>query len=79
MAATTTGAFSIAASNLATPSVNRRRHVDRRTARALKTLGHAIEYLAGEFLHDSVPPSGQKDRLQALQLLRTLNREIYNE
>lgn len=57
----------------------RRKHISLRAARAFRILGHAIEYLADEFIHDAVPPSGQKERLQAVQLLMSLNREVYND
>lgn len=42
-------------------------------------LGHAIEYLANEFLHDSIPPAEDNARLQAVRLLMALNRQIYFE
>ncbi len=57
----------------------RRKHISRRAARAFRILGHAIEYLADEFIHDAAPPSGQKERLQAVRLLMALNREVYND
>jgi|SRR5580658_7084056 hypothetical protein len=57
----------------------RSKHISLRAARAIRILRHAIEYLADEFFRDAVPPSGQKERLQAVRLLMSLNREVYNE
>ena len=54
-----------------------RRFVSFQARRALRTLRHAIEYVAGEFLHDSVPPSIQNPRLQAVQLLIELQGDVY--
>ena len=55
-----------------------RRHVSHRSARALKLLGHAIEYLVREFLRDSTPPAAQNPRLQAVMLLMSLNSKVYS-
>lgn len=51
----------------------RPRRVDPASGRALELLGHAIEYLTDEFAL-----AGDDDgRLEAIQLLMALNREIY--
>jgi hypothetical protein len=63
----------------ALPTRIRPRHISPEAGRALRILGHAIEYLANEFLHDVVPPSTRNPRLQAVQLLLDLNREVYAE
>jgi hypothetical protein len=42
-------------------------------------LGHAIEYLADEVLCDGRPPTASDNRVQAMEILKTLNREIYFE
>src|SRR5277367_3862066 len=60
----------------------RRRMVSPQEGRAIEILGRAIEYLADEFAVDcmdrSVPIVGvMYPRLQAIELLMTLNREIY--
>jgi len=56
-----------------------RRKISPEAARALKTLGHAIEYLANEFLQDDAPPVHDNPRLQAVRMLMALNRQIYFE
>jgi hypothetical protein len=66
-------------SDQASSSHTVRRVVSPEAARALKMLGHAIEYLANEFLQDSIPPTQDNARLQAVRLLMALNREIYFE
>jgi len=62
---------------LASEPTERVRRVDVRSGRALEILGHAIEYLIDEyaFAHGSLnaPPAD----LDAVQLLMSLNREIY--
>ena len=51
-----------------------------RSRRALKTLGHAIEYLTDEFLIEfRLPPSERKARLDAIALLMAMNRQVYFE
>jgi hypothetical protein len=57
-----------------------RRRLTRESGRALEILGHAIEYLADEYSVETVPkgPLGNADpRVQAIQLLKSLNREVY--
>jgi hypothetical protein len=47
---------------------------------ALETLGHAIEYLADEYAHEtaSLPSISCGDpRVKAMQLLMAANREVY--
>ncbi|MGH9600650.1 MAG: hypothetical protein ACRD27_12360 [Terracidiphilus sp.] len=83
MAAFTTAGFRIEASGLAVPSVqtrpNRRRHIDPQSGRALEILGHAIEYLTDEFVHQGGSLSGSDPRLEAVQLLMAFNRQVYFE
>ena len=55
----------------------RRRYISPEAGHALEILGHAIEYLIDEFVHEGgnlCAPSGQ---LEAVQLLMARNREIY--
>ena len=47
---------------------------------ALGVLGHAIEYLADEYVHEagSIPlVTADEPRMQAIQLLMAANREVY--
>jgi hypothetical protein len=55
----------------------RRRRIDFNAGRALEILGHAIEYLADEFVHDATLLSPNDSRLEAIQILMAANREIY--
>ena len=81
MAATTTTGFPIAVSALAVPSLkslaNRRRRIDPQSGHALEILGHAIEYLTDEFVHQGGALSGKNPQLEAVQLLMALNRQVY--
>jgi hypothetical protein len=55
------------------------RHITSHAGRALKILGHAIEYLTDEFVYETAPFSVNNSRMKAVQLLMALNREIYFE
>lgn len=58
---------------------NRKRLISVQSGRALESLGHAIEYLADEYLfefHDA-PAAWRTGRIEAIQLLMTINRQIY--
>jgi len=59
----------------------RRRMISPQEGRAIEILGRAIEYLSDEFAVDcldhSVPVGVMHPRLQAIELLMALNREIY--
>jgi hypothetical protein len=82
MAASITG-FPIAVTEPATRALgvrsNRRRRVDPRAGHALEILGHAIEYLADEYVHEGATLSANDPQLQAVHLLMELNRQIYFE
>lgn len=54
----------------------RRAHTSRR---AHRILAHAIEYVANQFLQDSIPPGPRNSRLQAVQLLMALDLRVYSE
>jgi hypothetical protein len=56
-----------------------RRRIDRQAGQALEILGHAIEYLTDEYVHEGGSLSGRDARVQAVQLLMALNRQIYFE
>ena len=54
-----------------------RRRITRNAGRGLEKLGHALEYLTDEFVHDGCRFDEDYGRLQAIQLLADLNRQIY--
>jgi len=82
MAASTTG-FLIAppiAEVQPTPGrLNRRRRIDPVSGRALEILGHAIEYLTDELANGGGPLSAGNPQVEAIQLLMSLNRQVYFE
>ncbi len=55
----------------------RRRRVSPQAGRALEILGHAIEYLADEFIYAGGSFSARDPQVEAVQLLMGLNREVY--
>ena len=59
--------------------VVRRRRISPEAGRALEILGHAIEYLTDEFVHAGGYFSTPSPQVEAVQLLMSLNREIYFE
>jgi hypothetical protein len=82
MAAFTTTNFPVPVS--AQPAVcdyvrPKRRRITPRAGHALEKLGHAIEYLTDEFLYENTAISTNSSQLEAVQLLMSLNREIYYE
>jgi hypothetical protein len=58
-----------------------RRRISPQSGRALEILGHAIEYLTDEYVHESIQAGrtvcAQDAQVQAVQLLMKLNRQIY--
>jgi hypothetical protein len=58
-------------------AVHRRRQVTPAAGHALEILGHAIEYLTDEFVHDGANFCAQDGRVEAVQLLMGINRQIY--
>jgi hypothetical protein len=54
-----------------------RRRLVRDAGRAVEILGHAIEYLADEYVRENSPASSKEGMLEAIQILMSLNREIY--
>lgn len=82
-AATTTSDF-LAPATLATDLPiamvpGRRRRITPQAGRALEILGHAIEYLTDEFVHEGQPLSADNRQIIAVQLLMAVNRQIYYE
>ena len=57
--------------------VVRRRRISPEAGHALETLGHAIEYLTDEFIYAGGSVSAHDAQVEAVQLLMSLNREIY--
>ena len=55
----------------------RRRSIDPPAGRALEILGHAIEYLADEMVHEGGMLCDRDPRVEAIQILMARNREIY--
>ena len=57
--------------------VVRRRRISPEAGHALEILGHAIEYLTDEFVYAGGFFSAHDVQVEAVQLLMSLNREIY--
>jgi hypothetical protein len=54
-----------------------RRRITPEAGLGLEKLAHALEYLIDEFIHEGCEVGKDYGRLQAIQLLATLNRQIY--
>lgn len=54
-----------------------RRRIPPNAGRGLEKLGHALEYLTDEFVIDGCRFAEDHGRLEAIQLLASLNRQIY--
>jgi hypothetical protein len=54
-----------------------RRSIDQQSGRALVILGHAIEYLADEFVHEGGTFTANRGQVEAIQILMAVNRQIY--
>lgn len=74
-----TGKAAVRVSPGAAGSVARRRRISFESGHALELLGHAIEYLTDEYVHDGRDLSSHDPQLEAIQLLMALNRQIYFE
>ncbi len=55
----------------------RRRHITPEAGRALEILGHAIEYLTDEYVHEGGSFAPEDSQWQAVQLLMGVNRQIF--
>ena len=55
----------------------RRRRISPQAGRALEILGHAIEYLTDEFVHAGGSMTAHDARMEAVQLLMGIDRQIY--
>jgi len=82
MATSMTAGISITTSAQATAArvqTNRRRRITPQAGHALELLGHAIEYLTDEFVHEGSGLTAGSSQLEAVQLLMALNRQVYFE
>ena len=55
----------------------RRRRISPQAGRGLEILGHAIEYLTDEFVHQGGSFTSKCPQVEAMQVLMALNRKIY--
>jgi hypothetical protein len=79
MAAFTSGSSIPIATTAPFVRSNRRRRICPEAGRALEILGHAIEYLTDEYVHQGGSFSADDAQLNAVLLLMSLNRQIYFE
>jgi len=83
MATSTTTCVPVAITSLSAPNIlagaKQRRRIDPKAGHALEILGHAIEYLADEFVHEGGSFSPHNGQLEAVRMLMALNRQIYFE
>lgn len=81
MAASMTTSYPISVSASSAPvarvRLNRRRRISPQAGRALEVLGHAIEYLIDELIHEQGMLYPGSQQMDAVQLLMALNREIH--
>ena len=56
---------------------SRPRRIDPRAGHALEILGHAIEYLADEYINSGGSLSAHNAQVEAVQLLMAANRAVY--
>ena len=82
MAASVTPGLSIGHSASSDPAVvagAKRRRISSEAGHALEILGHAIEYLIDEYVHEGGSFSADDPQVQAVLMLMELNRQIYFE
>lgn len=82
MAATVTagrGMAHVVSDSSAETAGGERRHISPAAGRALEILGHAIEYLIDEYIHEGGGFSQKDPQVQAVQLLMAINRQVYFE
>ena len=56
---------------------NRSRRISPQAGHALEKLGHAIDYLTDEYIHEGGAFNRNDPQLQAVQMLMAINRDIY--
>jgi len=69
--------FSAPAANTMPLASAGRRRISPEAGRALEILGHAIEYLSDEYAHHGDSFSAKDGKVEAVQLLMAINRQIY--
>jgi hypothetical protein len=63
----------------AAQSLKMRRQISPQAGQALEVLGHAIEYLVDQHAHERSLLKWEQAQLEALSILKALNRQIYLE
>lgn len=61
------------------PPLPRRRRISPEAGQALEKLAHAIEYLIDQHAHEGSLLKWEQAHLEALSILKALNRQIYLE
>ena len=59
--------------------LERNRRISPEAGHALEILGHAIEYLTDEYVHEKRELKSADPQVEAIRLLMSLNREVYFE
>ena len=81
MAILLTAAFSVSvpapAISTSVVRTGRRRQISPQAGHALEILGHAIEYLTDEFVHEGGSFSAHNGQIEAVQVLMACNRAVY--
>lgn len=80
MAAIITTGFHVHGADRPKAALTRRdrpRYISPGAGRALEILGHAIEYLTDELVHEGNPVNPRDPQVQAIQTLMALNRQVY--
>ncbi len=78
MSTSATGQIGFGAAALPRQDTRTRRRISPEAGYALEKLGHAIEYLTDEFMvQQNLPAIERRARLQAIDLLMSLNRQVY--
>ena len=68
------------ASAVSVSAVRARRRLTPQAGHALEILGHAVEYLSDEFMHEyPLSISERAGRMQAIELIMYRNRQVYFE
>ena len=64
---------------VSTPATHGRRRISPHSARALETLGHAIEYLSDVLADSDGEISDHAGEVEAIRILMALNSKVYSE
>ena len=68
-----------AEASAAREGLRRNRNISPQAGKALEKLGHAVDYLTDELVHDCGSVLEDNGRIQAIQMLMARNRQIYFE